>query len=73
MGAKENNISHEIIIQPTHVQKELLKEPVGVLGTGVPRLAYLRPTAWLHQRPYMDHLHQQTLKTLARGQATRGG
>ena len=46
---------------------------VGVLGTGVPRLACLRPTAWLHQRPYTAHLHQQTLKNLARGQASRGG
>ena len=45
----------------------------GVLGTGVPRLACLRPTAWLQQRPCTAHLHQQTLKTLARGQASRGG
>ena len=46
---------------------------VGVLGAGVPRLVCLRPTAWLHQRPGTAHLHQQTLKTLARGQASRGG
>mgnify|MGYP005850242657 CR=1 FL=1 len=46
---------------------------VGVLGTGVPRLSCLRPTAWLHQRPSTAHLHQQTLKTLARGQSSRGG
>ena len=46
---------------------------VGVLGTGVPRLACLRPMAWLHQRPCTAHLHQQTLETLARGQASRGG
>ena len=39
---------------------------VGVLGTGVPRLACLRPTAWLHQRPCTAHIHQQTPKTLAR-------
>ena len=39
---------------------------VGVLGTGVPRLACLRPRAWLHQRPYTARLHQPTLKTLAR-------
>ena len=39
---------------------------VGVLGTGVPRLACLRPVAWLHQRPCTAHLQQQTLKTLAR-------
>ena len=53
---------------PTHIVTF-----VGVLGTGVPRLACLRPTAWLHQRPCTAHLHQQTLKTLARGQASRGG
>ena len=29
--------------------------------------------AWLHPRPCTAHLHQQTLKTLARGQASRGG
>ena len=46
---------------------------VGVLGTGVPRLSCLWPTVWLHRRPCTTHLHQQTLKTLARGQASRGG
>ena len=46
---------------------------VGVLGTGVPRLASLWPTAWLHQWPRTAHLHQQTLKTLARAQTSRGG
>ena len=46
---------------------------VGVLGTGVPRLACLRPAAWLKGRPSMAHLHQHELKTLARGQASRGG
>ena len=46
---------------------------VGVLGTGVPRLGCLRPRAWLHQWPGTAHLHQQPLKTLARGQASRGG
>ena len=45
---------------------------VGVLGTGVPRLAYLRPAAWLKQWPSATHLHQLKLKTLARGQALRG-
>ena len=28
MGATEKNISHEIIIQPTHIQKELLTAPI---------------------------------------------
>ena len=46
---------------------------VGVLGTGVPRLACLRPAAWLKWGPSMAHLHQLKLKTLARGQASRGG
>jgi hypothetical protein len=31
---------------------------VGVLGTGVPRLACLRPMAWHLHRPGMAHLHQ---------------
>ena len=40
---------------------------IGVLETGVPRLACLRPTTWLCERARMAHLHQQALKTLARG------
>ena len=40
--------------------------PVGVLGTGVPRLACLWPAAWLKRGPSMAHLHQLKLKTLAR-------
>ena len=46
---------------------------VGVLGTGVPRLACLRPAAWHKWWPSMAHLHQLKLKILARGQASRGG
>ena len=46
---------------------------VGVLGTGVPRLAYLRPAAWLKWGPSAAQLHQLKLKTLARGQASQGG
>ena len=45
---------------------------VGVLGTGVPRLACLRPAAWLKWGPSAVHLHQLKLKTLARGQALWG-
>ena len=48
-------------------------ETVGVLGTGVPRLACLRPAAWLEGGPSTAHLHQHKPKTLARGQASRGG
>ena len=46
---------------------------VSVLGTGVPRLACQRPAAWLKGGPSMAHLHQHKPKTLARGQASRGG
>ena len=46
---------------------------VGVLGTGVPRHACLRPAVWLKGGPSMAHLHQRRPKTVARGQASRGG
>ena len=39
----------------------------GVLGTGVPRLACLRPTEWLHHRPCTAHRHQQTFSRPSRG------
>ena len=40
---------------------------------GVPRLACLRPAAWLKWGPSAAHLHQLKLKTLARGQASWDG
>ena len=46
---------------------------VGILGMGVPKLACLQPVAWLKWGPSAAHLHQLKLKTLARGQASRGG
>ena len=46
---------------------------VGILGTGVPRLACLLPAMWLKWWPSTAHLHQRNLKTLARGQASWGG
>ena len=46
---------------------------VGVLETGVPRLACLRPTTWLHRWPGTTHPRHQQPKTLARGQASWGG
>ena len=46
---------------------------IGVLRTGVPRLACLWPVAWLKQWPSAAHLHQLKLKTLVRGLASRGG
>ena len=42
-------------------------------GNGVPRLACLRPAAWLKWWPSAAHLHLLKLKTLARGQASWGG
>ena len=50
-----------------------MQDTVGVLGTGVPRLACLRPAAWLGWGPSTARLHQPKVKTLARGQASRGG
>ena len=35
---------------------------VGVLGTGVPRLACLRLTAWLHQRPSFGSNNSRTAR-----------
>ena len=46
---------------------------VDVLGMGVPRLAYLRPAVWLKPWPNTARLHQPKVKTLTRGQASRGG
>ena len=46
---------------------------VSVLGMGVPRLACLRPTAWLKEWPSMAHLHRHKLKTLPRRQASWDG
>ena len=46
---------------------------VGILGTRVPRLACLRPAAWLKEWPSAAHLCRHKLKNLARGQALRGG
>ena len=46
---------------------------VGVLGTGVPRLACLRPTAWLSQQAVWPIFINKASKTLARGKASRGG
>ena len=44
---------------------------VSVLGTGVPRLACLRPAAWLKWGPNASHLHYLKLKT-SRGAKPRG-
>ena len=40
---------------------------------GVSSPACLRPIAWLHRRPGKAQLQHQHRKTLARGQASRGG
>ena len=44
---------------------------VGVLGTGVPRLACLRPTAWLCERACTAHLHQQGIQDPREADAAR--
>ena len=46
---------------------------VGVLGMGVPRLACLRPMAWLSQQAVRPISINKASKTLARVQASRGG
>ena len=46
---------------------------VGILGMGVPRLAYLRPAAWLSQQAVGPIFTNKAPKTLVRGQASRGG
>ena len=46
---------------------------VGVLGTGVPRLACLRPAAWLNQQAVRPIFINMASKTPARVQASRGG
>ena len=56
-----------------HVSPIFANMVFGVLGTGIPRLACLRPTAWLCMRAFVAHLHQQAFKTLARGQASQDG
>ena len=45
---------------------------VGVLGTGVPRLVCLWPTAWLSRQAVRPIFTNKASKTLARGQASRG-
>src|SRR4051812_28258506 len=46
---------------------------VGVLGTEVPRLACLRPAAWLKGGPARPIFINTRPKTLARGRASQGG
>ena len=46
---------------------------VSVLGTGVPGLACLRPMAWLRKQAVRPIFISKASKTLARGQASRGG
>ena len=45
---------------------------VGILGTGVPRLACLRPAAWLHQWPSMARLHQPNTQDHREGPSLAG-
>lgn len=70
VGCEQNG---EGDLQWSEVKTTSMAALVGVLGMGVPRLACLRPAAWLQEWPSMAHLHQHMLNTLARGQASRGG
>ena len=45
---------------------------VGILGTGVPRLACLRPAAWINQWTSTAHLHQPKHSRPSRGAKPRG-
>src|SRR3954468_7197320 len=45
---------------------------VGVLGTGVPRLACLRPAAWLKRGPSTAHLHQNKTQDPREGPSLAG-
>ena len=67
VGGLESSVAKSDLIDHDHDHEE---GTVGILDTGVPRLACLQPMTWLHQRPGMTH---RQLKTLARGQASRRG
>src|SRR3954468_12769255 len=45
---------------------------VGVLGTGVPRLACLRPAVWLKRGPSTAHLHQHKTQDPREGPSLAG-
>src|SRR3954466_14718654 len=45
---------------------------VGVLGTGVPKLACLRPAAWLEWGPSAAHLHQHKTQDPREGPSLAG-
>ena len=45
---------------------------IGILGTGVPRVACLWPAAWLSQQAVRPIFINKASKTLARGRASRG-
>ena len=44
------------------LEKEQILEIISVLGMGVPRLACLRPAAWLGWQVCAAHLHQQGIQ-----------
>ena len=52
--------------------KGKLNHVVGVLGTGVPRLACLRPAAWLKWGPSAAHLHQYNAQDPREGPSLAG-
>ena len=66
------SIFHTQVTQPLDGPMPQLHR-VGVLGTGVPGLACLRPAAWLSQQDVWPIFINKASKTLARGQDSRGG
>src|SRR3954466_9192438 len=47
-------------------------DSVGILGTGVPRLACLRPAAWLERGPSTAHIHQHETQDPHEGPSLAG-
>ena len=72
IGRNVHAYADDIMVK-SREKETLIDHFVGVLGMGVTRLACLQPAAWLKRGPSTAHLHQHKLKTLARGQASRGG
>src|SRR4051812_33162233 len=49
-----------------------IREAIGILGTGVPRLACLWPAAWLEWGPSAVHLHQHKTQDPREGPSLAG-
>ena len=67
---KKSSMSQDVCIQT--VLHSTKKNTVGVLGTGVPRLACLRPAAWLKWWPSTARLHQYKTQDPGEGPSLAG-